>query len=56
MNDFKQVEEVSTIFNVGIRTVYSWIKGNQIKAVRVGKRYYISNEELEYIKKNGLRK
>lgn len=51
-----KVEEVASIFNVHFRTVYEWIKHGQIKAVKIGKRFYIKDEEIAYIQENGLRK
>lgn len=50
-----KVEEVASIFNVHFRTVYEWIKRGQIKAVKIGKRFYIKDEEITYIQENGLR-
>ena len=50
-----KVEEVASIFNVHFRTVYEWIKHGQIKAVKIGKRFYIKDEEIAYIQENGLR-
>lgn len=54
MENTKQVEEVAKIFNVHFRTVYLWIRQNKIKAIRVGKRYYVPNEEIERIRTQGL--
>lgn len=54
MENAKQVEEVASIFNVHFRTVYLWIRQKRIKAIRIGKRYYIPNEEVERIKKEGI--
>jgi excisionase family DNA binding protein len=51
----KTVEEVASYFKVHFRTVYYWIKNGKINAVKVGRRHYITQEEIDYIKKNGLR-
>lgn len=50
-----KVEDVASIFNVHFRTVYLWIRSGQIKAVKIGKRFYIKDEEIAYIQENGLR-
>lgn len=51
----KTVKEVADIFNVYFRTVHLWIKEKKIKATQVGRKYLISDSEIEYIKQNGLR-
>lgn len=51
----KKVEEVASIFDVHFRTVYEWIKHRQIRTVKIGKRFYIKDEEIAYIQENGLR-
>lgn len=51
----KKVEEVAEMLGVTIRTIYNWIKGGRIKASHIGKRWYISQDEVDYIIKNGLR-
>lgn len=50
-----KVEEVASIFNVHFRTIYEWIKKGQIKAVKIGKRFYVSDSEIAYIQEHGLR-
>lgn len=51
----KTIEEVVEIFNVHFRTVYLWIRKGQMKAVKIGKRFYIKDEEIANIQENGLR-
>lgn len=51
----KTVKEVAEIFNVYFRTVHLWIKQGKIKATQVGRKYLISEEEIDFVKKNGLR-
>ena len=51
----KTVEEVASYFKVHFRTVYYWIRNGKIKAVKVGRRHYITDDEFEFVKKNGLR-
>lgn len=50
----KTVQEVADFFNVYFRTVYNWIRQGKIKAIRVGRKYMISDEEFERIKNNGI--
>lgn len=51
----KMIEEVADIFKVHFRTVYLWIRQGQMKAVKIGKRFYVADSEIEYVKENGLR-
>lgn len=50
----KTVEEVASIFKVHFRTIYSWIKQGKIKSVKVGRRHYVADEEVERIKREGI--
>ena len=50
----KTIEEVASIFKVHFRTIYSWIKQGKIKSVKVGRRHYITEEEVERIKREGF--
>lgn len=49
MADFKvySIEEVSSILKVGKRTIYSFVKEGKIKAVKVGKEWRISEDNLK---------
>lgn len=51
----KTAYEVAKEFNVHFRTVYTWVKDGKIKAVKIGKKFWFTAEEVDYIKKNGLR-
>lgn len=51
----KTIEEVSEIFKVHFRTVYSWIREGKMNAVKIGKRLYVSDVEIVYIQAHGLR-
>ena len=37
------------------KTIFFWIKQGKIKAIKIGRNYKISEEEIEYIKQNGTR-
>lgn len=51
MTIFLTVEEVSEILKVHWQTVHSLIKKGELKAIKVGKRYRISEADLKsYIK------
>lgn len=49
------VKDVSEKLGVHEKTVYLWAKQGKIKAIRFGKLYKITEEEVEYIKQNGTR-
>ena len=50
----KTIEEVASIFKVHFRTIYAWIKHGKVKSVKVGRRHYITDEEVERIKREGF--
>ena len=52
----KTVKEVAELLNVYYRTIHLWIKQGKIKAKQVGRKYLITQEEIDYILENGLRK
>ena len=51
----KTIKEIAEYFKVHFRTVYVWIKEGKIKAVKVSQKLYISNEEFERMKNEGIR-
>lgn len=50
-----ETKKVANELGVNPKTVWLWIKQGRIKAIRLGKNFKVSEEELDYIKKNGLR-
>ncbi len=55
MSDVKlyTTEEVQNILRVTKRTLYNYIKADQIKAVKIGKRWRISEEALREFTERG---
>lgn len=49
-------KEVAKLLGVHEKTIYFWIKQGYIKSIRLGRNYKVEESEVEYIKKNGLRK
>lgn len=46
------IQEVADMLKVAYLTVYRWIKGNELVAVKAGKQYRISKTSLDnYLKK-----
>lgn len=41
------LEELSEMFGITRRTIYSWIKDGKLKAVKFGKYWKVSQENLE---------
>lgn len=39
-------KEVAQCYGVTYRTVHEWIKSGRLNAVRVGKRYYVTADDL----------
>ena len=48
-------KKAGEILGVTAKTIYLWILAGKINAIKLGKNYKISEDEIEYIKKNGLR-
>lgn len=51
----KTVKEVAEIFGVHQKTVKRWIKNGWLKAIQIGRPYYIADGEIERAKTYGLR-
>ncbi len=52
-NDFLTVEQVSDLLQIHWQTVLNYIKSGKLRAVRLGKGYRISSEEINrFIKVN----
>lgn len=49
------VEEVMNIMHLTKRTVYSYLRSGKLKAVKIGKYWRISQENLEEFIKNGTK-
>ena len=49
------IKEVANELNCSYRTVQAYIYDKKIKAIKIGGKWQVSQEELDYIKKNGLR-
>lgn len=49
------LDEVAKELCVTRRTMYDYLYKKQIKAVKIGKCWKITESELNYIKENGLR-
>jgi len=41
------LEEVSEMLRVKLRTIYSYIKEDKLKAIRMGKYWLVSHEDLQ---------
>lgn len=44
---YYSIEEVAKMLKVAYLTVYRWIQGGKLKAIKAGKQYRISKEELD---------
>lgn len=53
-NNFYTVEQVSEILQIHWQTVLNYIKGGKLKALRLGKGYRISKEEIDKFVRNNL--
>lgn len=46
-----RIVDIANLFGVHYQTVRNWIQSGQIKAIRIGNQYFISQEEVDRIKK-----
>lgn len=49
------IEEVAKELKCTERTIYTYLTKGKIKGVKIGGRWQVTEEELNYIKVNGLR-
>lgn len=55
MEEFYTIKEVANKLKVHWKTIYRWIQEDKIKATKFGRDWKISQEEIDFIKNNGLR-
>lgn len=41
------LKEACKIIGVSYKTLYSWVSNNEVSYTKVGKKYYLSQEQLE---------
>ena len=46
-DDYYSIDEVASILKVAYLTVYRWVRYRKLKAIKAGKQYRISKEELD---------
>lgn len=49
------IKDVAKELKCSTRTVQTYIYNKKIKAVKIGNKWQVSQEEIDYIKENGLR-
>ena len=52
---FLSVKEVAKIFSLSTRTIWRWIDRGELKSIKVGKSVRISTNEVERLKKGGIK-
>ena len=50
-----RVEQLAKELGCSTKTIYNYVNGGKIKAVKIGNKWQVSQEEVDYIKQNGLR-
>lgn len=48
------VQQVCEYLHTSVTTMYAWIKAGKIKAVKIGRFWYISKTEIERITQQGI--
>ena len=51
----KSYKETAEILGVHWQTVRNWVKSGKVKSVQLGRSIKISEEEIERVKKEGIR-
>lgn len=46
-DQYYSIDEVATTLKVAYLTVYRWIQGGKLKAIKAGKQYRIKKEDLD---------
>ena len=52
--DMYTPQQVCDYLGISTNTLYAWIKAGKIKAVKIGRFWHISHDEVERIVKNGM--
>ena len=52
--DMYTAQQVCEFLSISANTLYAWIKAGKIKAVKIGRFWHISHEEVERIAKHGI--
>lgn len=50
-----RVEQLAKELECSTKTIYNYVNSGKIKAVKIGNKWQVSQEEVDYIKQNGLR-
>ena len=53
MDMFYQVEDIAARYGVTLGTVYDWIRRGRLTALKLGKRYYIRDSDIERMEQLG---
>jgi excisionase family DNA binding protein len=53
-DQYYSIDEVARMLKVAYLTVYRWIRSGRLTALKAGKQYRISNDELTKFTKNKL--
>lgn len=56
MEKLYKTSEIKEILKVSMNTIYNYIRGEQLKAVKIGDKYRVTESELERFLKEGTEK
>lgn len=54
MEKYIYVEEIAARYEVTVGTVYEWIRIGKLKAMKIGKRYYIKARDVSKMERLGV--
>lgn len=49
MNDLYTLKEACKLIGVSYKTLYTWISNNEISYTKIGKRYYLTQEQINSV-------
>lgn len=53
MREHMTAYEAAEIFGVSFRTIYAWVRGGKLRAVKIGKSWYIPKDAVNELLEHG---
>lgn len=49
MNDLYTLKEACKLIGVSYKTLYTWVSNNEISYTKIGKRYYLTQDQINSV-------
>jgi len=53
LREHMTVCEAAKVFNVTFRTIYNWVRSGKLRAVKIGKQWYIPKAAVDALLRDG---